>query len=53
MADAAAGLRPAVSVFDWVGLLLICIVLPAVLTPLAAMPLRRAGWIKDGDLTLS
>ena len=53
VADAAAGLRPAVSAFDWVGLLLICIVLPAVLTPLVAMPLRKAGWIKDGDLTLS
>ena len=53
VADAAAGLRPAVSAFDWVGLVLICLVLPAVLTPLVAMPLRKAGWIKDGDLTLS
>ena len=53
VADAAAGLRPAVSAFDWAGLMLICIVLPAVLTPLVAMPLRKAGWIKDGDLTLS
>ncbi len=50
---AAAGLRPAISAFDWAGLALICLILPAVLTPLIAWPLRKAGWIKDGDLTLS
>jgi len=32
---------------------LICLVLPAVLTPLIAWPLRKAGWIQTGDLTLS
>ena len=37
---------------DWIGMLLICIVLPAVLTPLFALPLRKIGWIKDGDLKL-
>ncbi len=38
--------------FDWIGLLLISIVLPAILTPLIALPLRKIGWIKDGDLKL-
>lgn len=38
--------------FQWLGLLLVCFVLPAVLTPLVAIPLRKWGWIKDGDLTL-
>jgi len=37
---------------DWIGLLLIAIVLPAVLTLLFAWPLRKMGWIKDGDLKL-
>ena len=37
---------------DWIGMLLICIVLPAVLTPLFALPLRKLGWIKDGDMDL-
>ena len=37
---------------DWIGMLLICIVLPAVLTLLFALPLRKMGWIKDGDLDL-
>jgi uncharacterized membrane protein len=40
------------SAMDWIGMLLICIVLPAVLTPLFALPLRKLGWIKDGDLDL-
>ena len=38
--------------FDWLGILLICIVLPAVLTPIIAIPFRKMGWIKDGDLKL-
>ena len=38
--------------FDWLGMLLICIVLPAVLTPIIAIPCRKFGWIKDGDLKL-
>ena len=36
----------------WLGLVLVCAVLPAVLTPLIAWPMRRAGWIKDGDCKL-
>ena len=50
--DVAAGLRPAVTAVDWIGLALVAVVLPAVLTPLLAWPLRKLGWIKDGDLKL-
>ena len=38
--------------FDWLGLLLVSIVLPAVLCPLLNAVCRRLGWVKDGDLTL-
>ena len=38
---------------DWIGLLLICIVLPAVLSWLINLGLRRIGWVKDGDMKLS
>lgn len=38
--------------FDWLGLALIAIVLPAVLTWLIAIPMRKKGWIKYGDLDL-
>ena len=31
----------------------ICIVLPAALSYLIAIPCRRLGWIKDGDMKLS
>ena len=36
----------------WLGLILVCFVLPAVLTPLIALPMRRLGWIKPGDCKL-
>ena len=50
--DVAAGVKTAVTGMDWLGLVLISFVLPAVLTWLIAIPLRRCGWIKDGDLKL-
>ena len=37
---------------DWLGLILICFVLPAVLTWAFGLIFRKIGWIKDGDLTL-
>ena len=50
--DVAAGVKTAVTGMDWLGLVLISFVLPAVLTWLIAIPLRKCGWIKDGDLKL-
>ena len=54
-AEAAAKGAQAISptAFDWLGLVLICFVLPAVLCPLFNTVCRRLGWVKDGDLTLS
>ena len=50
--DIAAGTKAAILPMDWVGLILMCFVLPAVLTLLFAFFLRKWGWIKDGDLKL-
>ena len=50
--DVAAGTKAAITGMDWLGLVLISFVLPAVLTWLIAIPLRKCGWIKDGDLKL-
>ena len=50
--DIAAGTKAAILPMDWVGLILICFVLPAVLTLLFAFFLRKWGWIKDGNLKL-
>ena len=52
VSDVAAGLKPGIGAMDWLGLALISFVLPAVLTWLFAMPLRKWGWIKPGDLKL-
>ena len=50
--DVASGAKAAVTGMDWLGLVLISFVLPAVLTWLIAIPLRKWGWIKDGNLKL-
>ncbi len=52
VADVASGAKAAITGFDWIGLLLICIVLPAILTPLFNMIVRKAGLVKDGDMKL-
>ena len=41
-----------VTAMDWVGLVLICFVLPAVLSYTFCLILRRMGWIKENDLKL-
>ena len=38
--------------FDWLGLVLVAIVLPAILAPAINTVCRRLGWVKDGDLKL-
>lgn len=42
----------AVTWFDWLGVALICFVLPAVLSLIFAEILRKMGWIKENDLLL-
>lgn len=41
-----------IGALDWVGLILICFVLPAVLTFAFGEILRKIGWIKENDLKL-
>ena len=43
----------AIGTAEWLGLLLICFVLPAILTPAINTLCRSAGWVKDGDLKLA
>ncbi len=50
--DIASGAKEAITAFDWAGLVLICFILPAVLTWLISLVLRRIGWIKENDLKL-
>ena len=50
IARGAAAIAPAA--MDWLGLVLCCIVLPAILAPLINMVCRKLGWVKDGDMKL-
>ena len=50
--DVATGARAAITSFDWAGMILICFVLPAILTWLFGLFFRHIGWIKEGDLKL-
>lgn len=50
--DIAAGSKAAITAFDWIGLLLVSFVLPAVLSLLVCNFLRRIGWIRENDLKL-
>ena len=51
--DIAAGAKVSITSFDWIGLVLICFVLPAVLTFLFGQIFRKIGWIKENDLKLN
>ena len=50
--DIANGAKDAITMFDWAGLVLICFVLPAVLSVVFCEILRKMGWIKENDLKL-
>ena len=41
-----------VGALDWIGLVLVCFVLSAILSWLIALSLRKWGWIGEDDLTL-
>lgn len=40
------------AVFDWIGLLSISFILPALISYAVSIPLRNMGWIKENDLKL-
>ena len=51
--DVASGAMASITAFDWLGLVFVCFVLPAVLTWAFGLALRKAGWIREGDLRLA
>ena len=50
--DVASGAKAAITAMDWIGLVLICFVLPAVLSAVFCLILRKWGWIRENDLKL-
>ena len=51
--DIAQGTKAAITASDWIGLIMISFILPAILCPLINTALNRIGWVKAGDLALS
>ena len=52
IADIAAGNKAAITSMDWIGMLLICFILPGLLTWAFGLFFRTIGWIKENDLKL-
>ena len=52
VADVASGAKAAITAMDWAAMVLICFLLPGVLTWAFGLVLRRVGWIREGDLKL-
>ena len=52
VSDVANGVKSAITAMDWVGLALICFVLPAILSWIFCQILRKWGWIRENDLKL-
>ncbi len=50
--DVDAGIKASITGFDWIGLVLISIVLPAVFSYIFYLIFKKIGWIKDGDMKL-
>ncbi|MCI5918783.1 MAG: PTS sugar transporter subunit IIC [Roseburia sp.] len=51
--DIADGSKTAITSVDWLGMILVCFVLPGVLTWAFGMLLRKLNWIKENDLKLN
>ena len=51
IARGAVAITP--TAMDWIGLILIAIVLPAILAYAINLVVRKLGWVKDGDMKLA
>ena len=51
--DITNGIKASITGFDWLGLILISFILPAVITWLISIPFRKKKWIGEDDLKLS
>ena len=52
VSDVANGTKAAITAMDWTGLVLICFILPAILSLICCNLLRKIGWILENDLKL-
>lgn len=52
VSDIANGNKTSITSFDWLGLIMISFILPAIITPLIHILVRKMGLVKTGDLKL-
>lgn len=52
LSDISKGVMTSITVMDWMGMILICFILPAFLTWIISLYLRKINWIKENDLKL-
>ena len=52
VSDIAAGSKTAITAMDWIGLIAVSFVLPAILSLLFNAFLKKMGWVKEGDMKL-
>ena len=50
--DVSNGVKTAITISDWLGMILICFILPGILTWVFGLFFRKIGWIKENDLKL-
>ncbi|WP_026653166.1 PTS transporter subunit IIC [Butyrivibrio proteoclasticus] len=51
--DVASGAKASITALDWIGLVLVCFVLPAVLSLAIHAVVKKLGLVKDGDMKLA
>ena len=52
VSDIEKGVKTAITTGDWIGLVAISFILPAIIAPAISWVLKKIGWIKQGDLKL-
>lgn len=52
LSDIASGTKTSITPLDWLGLFMVCFLLPGLLSWLFGQLFRKIGWIKENDLKL-
>jgi len=52
ISDIANGLKASITTMDWLGLVLISFILPAIICPIIHYFVVKMGWVKEGDMKL-
>ena len=50
--DVASGAKSTITAFDWIGLIAISFILPAIFALIFDFVARKLGWVKEGDMKL-